>query len=62
MSGVIITRGMGKPTYCTDSRSHRLIVVSSWWGIWEACSVVGVSVPKILSLDIRVCAVATFSR
>ena len=31
------------------------LVVSSWWGVWEACSAVGVSVAKILSLDIRVC-------
>ena len=30
-----------------------------WWGVWEACSAVGVSVPKILLLDIWVCAVAT---
>ena len=35
------------------------LVVSSWWGVWEAYSAVGVSVTKILSLDIRVCAVAT---
>ena len=32
-------------------------------GVWEACcSVVGVPVPKILSLNIRMCTVATFSR
>ena len=44
---------MGEPTYCTDSQSHRLVVVSSWWGVWEACSAVGISVPKILRWTFR---------
>ena len=39
-----------------------LTVVKSWWGILEACfSAVGVPVSKILSLDLQVCTVATFS-
>ena len=56
MGGIIITltRGMGGPTY------RKLAVVPC---VWEACySAVGVSVLKTLSLDTRVCAVATFSR
>ena len=59
MGGVIIklTRGVGELT-CV-SRGHAAVL--SWWGIWEACcSAVGVSVPKILSLDIQVSTVAMF--
>ena len=49
---LVITTLTSEPDCCR-------FVVSSWWGVWEACSAVGVSVPKILSLDIRVCAVPT---
>ena len=51
-SYIILTRGMGKTNVWT------LIVVSSWW---EACLTVGIPVLKILSLDIQVCTVTTFS-
>ena len=36
------------------------LLLSSWWSVWEACSsTVGVLVPKILSLVIRVCTAAS---
>ena len=46
---LVVTTLTSEPTHCCR------LVVSSWWGVWEACSAVGVSVAKILSLDIRVC-------
>ena len=34
------------------NQRRALTVISSWWGACDACSAVGIPVPKILLLDI----------
>ena len=57
LNGWSLTKGMGKPTY-------GLLLSSGIGGASgrACCSTVGVPVPKILSLVIWACAVASFSR
>ena len=53
---IILTRGVG------EQLTFRLAIMSSWWSVWEACSLtVGIPVPKICCWSFGSTA-ATFSR
>ena len=40
----------------------RTLIVSSWWGFWEACCLmVSIPVPKIVLMDIQVSSAVRFS-
>ena len=49
---IILIRGM-------HDQHRALTVISSWWGVCDACLAVGIPVSKILLLDIWACTVAT---
>ena len=50
---LIVQPGSGELMFFVPiDRQTDIIVISSWWGVWEACCLaVGVSVLNILSLD-----------